>query len=233
MISANVHPHGFASLSSGSETHELPGGCLQPGSQKRDTAPTSRAPVCPNYLSGTRRDLGRVQSVCVCLGLAAGCIHVRRSGALGSEASEWVREGRGHPHTGHMARECGCCGALGRVGGSHTGPLQGDAETTYRGAGCEAPMLKEIQGDSPSGVRCIRIHLPVQGHGFEPWSGEIPQAAEQLSPCTVIPEAHSPWSPPSATRSHCSDKPVPCSQRKPVHRPKDPAPSKINQSKEK
>ena len=54
----------------------------------------------------------------------AGCwLHPREKiGALGSEASEWVREGRGHPHTGHMARECGCCGALGRVGGGHTGP---------------------------------------------------------------------------------------------------------------
>lgn len=149
MISANVHPHGFASLSSGSEIHKLPGGCLQPGSQKRDTAPVSRAPVCPNDLSGTRHNLGRAQSVCVRLGPAAGRIHVRRSGALGSEASEWVRAGRGQPHTGHVARECGCCGALGRVGGGHAGPLQGDAETTDRGAGCEAWMLKEIQGDPP------------------------------------------------------------------------------------
>ena len=33
----------------------------------------------------------------------------------------------------------------------------------------------------------LRIHLPMQGHGFEPWS-EIPHAAEQLSPCATTTE---------------------------------------------
>lgn len=91
MISANVHPHGFASLSSGSEIHKLPGGCLQPGSQKWDSAPASRAPVCPNYFSGTRQNLGRAQSTCVHLESAAGRVHVRRDGALRSETGEWAR----------------------------------------------------------------------------------------------------------------------------------------------
>ena len=27
-----------------------------------------------------------------------------------------------------------------------------------------------------------------RGHGFEPWSGKIPRAAEQLGPCTTITE---------------------------------------------
>ena len=33
----------------------------------------------------------------------------------------------------------------------------------------------------------LRIHLPVQGHGFQPWSGKIPHAAEQGSrgPCLL------------------------------------------------
>ena len=26
------------------------------------------------------------------------------------------------------------------------------------------------------------------GHGFEPWSGKIPHAAEQLSPCAITTE---------------------------------------------
>ena len=34
----------------------------------------------------------------------------------------------------------------------------------------------------------LRIRLPMQGHGFEPWSGRIPHAAEQLSPCTTTTE---------------------------------------------
>ena len=38
-------------------------------------------------------------------------------------------------------------------------------------------------------VQWLRIHLPMQGHGFEPWSGKIPHATEQLSLCTTITES--------------------------------------------
>ena len=31
-----------------------------------------------------------------------------------------------------------------------------------------------------------------RGHGFEPWSGKIPHAAEQLSPCATTTEARTP-----------------------------------------
>ena len=36
-----------------------------------------------------------------------------------------------------------------------------------------------------------------RGHGFEPWSGKIPHAAEQLGPCTTTtePSRHKYWSP--------------------------------------
>ena len=37
-------------------------------------------------------------------------------------------------------------------------------------------------------VQWLRICLPMQGHGFEPWSGKIPHAAEQLSPCATTTE---------------------------------------------
>ena len=118
MISANVHPHGFASLSSGSEIHKLPGGCLQPGSQKWDSAPASRAPVCPNYLSGTRQNLGRAQSTCVLLEPAAGHVHVRRDGALRSETGEWARVRGATPRqvTPRQATRPESVGAVGRWG---------------------------------------------------------------------------------------------------------------------
>ena len=32
----------------------------------------------------------------------------------------------------------------------------------------------------------LRIHLPMQGHGFEPWSRKIPHAVEQLTPAPQI-----------------------------------------------
>ena len=37
-------------------------------------------------------------------------------------------------------------------------------------------------------VQWLRIHLPMQGSGFEPWSGKNPHAAEQLSPCATTTE---------------------------------------------
>ena len=30
-------------------------------------------------------------------------------------------------------------------------------------------------------VQWLRVHLPMQGTQFDPWSGKIPQAMEQLS----------------------------------------------------
>ena len=37
-------------------------------------------------------------------------------------------------------------------------------------------------------VQWLRICLPMQGHGFDPWAGKIPHAAEQLNPCTTTTE---------------------------------------------
>ena len=34
----------------------------------------------------------------------------------------------------------------------------------------------------------LRICLPMQGHGFEPWSGKIPHAVEQLGPWATTTE---------------------------------------------
>ena len=34
----------------------------------------------------------------------------------------------------------------------------------------------------------LRVHCQCRGHGFEPWSGKIPHAAEQLSPCATTTE---------------------------------------------
>ena len=34
----------------------------------------------------------------------------------------------------------------------------------------------------------LKIHLPIQGNGFEPWSRKIPRAVEQLSPCATTTE---------------------------------------------
>ena len=38
----------------------------------------------------------------------------------------------------------------------------------------------------------LRIRLPMQGTRFEPWSGKVPHATEQLSPCatTTKPVRH-------------------------------------------
>ena len=40
--------------------------------------------------------------------------------------------------------------------------------------------------DSPSGP--VVKNPPARGHGFNPWSGEIPHAVEELSPCATTTE---------------------------------------------
>ena len=37
-------------------------------------------------------------------------------------------------------------------------------------------------------VQCLGICLQCRGHGFEPWSGRIPHAAEQRSLCATTTE---------------------------------------------
>ena len=39
-------------------------------------------------------------------------------------------------------------------------------------------------------VQWLRIHLPIQGHRFDPCSGKTPRAAGQVSLCTTTTEAH-------------------------------------------
>ena len=53
----------------------------------------------------------------------------------------------------------------------------------------------------------------VGGHGFDPWSWEIPRAMGQLSPHTTTPEAHAPraWAlsqenPLQSEAMHCDKK---------------------------
>ena len=56
-------------------------------------------------------------------------------------------------------------------------------------------MLTVIKGEIDSNTvivegaslvaQWLRIHLPSRGHGFKPWSGKIPHATEQLSPCAT------------------------------------------------
>ena len=57
-------------------------------------------------------------------------------------------------------------------------------------------------------------------HGFDPWSGKIPQALEQRSRAPQLPSLCSgalvTWSPRSATREASREKVTHCSQRKPA-----------------
>ena len=47
---------------------------------------------------------------------------------------------------------------------------------------CWGAIKKKGKGASLV-VQWLRIRLPMLGHGFDPWSGKIPHAAEQLSLC--------------------------------------------------
>ena len=57
------------------------------------------------------------------------------------------------------------------------------------------PLKQKCIGRTSLVVQWIRIHLQMQGPGFDPWAGRIPHAAEQLSPCatTAEPEGGDCW----------------------------------------
>ena len=66
---------------------------------------------------------------------------------------------------------------------SHPLCLSGD----LRGSQREEQHQNCLAGwwDFPCGPE-VKIHLPIQGHEFDPWSREIPHASGQLSPCAVL-----------------------------------------------
>ena len=49
-------------------------------------------------------------------------------------------------------------------------------------------VIKNLPTGAPLVVQWLRIRLPMQGHGFDPWSGKIPHATEQLSPGATTTE---------------------------------------------
>ena len=55
------------------------------------------------------------------------------------------------------------------------------------GKGGRLSTLRLQKGNSWASLMAqwLRILLQCPGHGFELWSGKVPHAAEQLSPCTI------------------------------------------------
>ena len=56
--------------------------------------------------------------------------------------------------------------------------------------------------DFPGGPVVKNSTCQNKGHGFDPWSGKIPHAIRQLSPCPMTPESvfKSPWA--TTTAAH-------------------------------
>ena len=46
-------------------------------------------------------------------------------------------------------------------------------------------LIKEKKVGAFLVAQWLGVHPPMRGHRFEPWSGKIPHAAEQLSPCAA------------------------------------------------
>ena len=61
----------------------------------------------------------------------------------------------------------------------------------------------------------LRICLPMQGHGFEPWSGKIPHAAEQLGPWATTTEPARLDPVLLNKRGHDSERPAHCDEEWP------------------
>ena len=74
-------------------------------------------------------------------------------------------------------------------GGTEAKSVTKDPRTCLRGPGRlkYGNQIKKNPGTSLV-AQWLRILLPIQGHGFEPWSRKIPHAAEQLSLCATTTE---------------------------------------------
>ena len=59
----------------------------------------------------------------------------------------------------------------------------------------EEDGIKIEVSDLPGGTVVKNPHASAGDMGSIPWSGKIPQAAEQLSPCTTTTEARAPRAP--------------------------------------
>lgn len=72
-----------------------------------------------------------------------------------------------------------------------------------------------------------KIYPPIRGHGFDPRSGKIPRAGEQLSPCTTTlePELQSPG---AATTEASVPRASPPQREKSLRSVEDAAQPKIN-----
>ena len=84
----------------------------------------------------------------------------------------------------------------------------------------------------PLVVQWLRICLTMQGTQLDLWSGKIPFAMEQVSPCAINYCTHMLWSPCSAT-GETNEKPMYHNQRKPTHSNEDPEQPKINETNQK
>ena len=93
----------------------------------------------------------------------------------------------------------------------------------------------------PLVVQWLRICLTMQGTQLDLWSGKIPFAMEQVSPCAINYCTHMLWSPCSATGEtnekpmHHNQRVAPAqhNQRKPTHSNEDPEQPKINEINQK
>ena len=72
-------------------------------------------------------------------------------------------------------------------------PVRRPQGQTRQGGGRGGWRKSEWQQNKYGGAslvaQCLRIRLQCRGHGFKPWSGKIPHAAKQLSPCATTTES--------------------------------------------
>ena len=89
-----------------------------------------------------------------------------------------------------------------------------EKEPAHRRGRRGCPLPKSALGASLV-AQWLRIHLPMQGYRFKPWSGKIPHAAEQLSPCTTTTEPAF-WSPQATTTEARAPRARALQQEKPL-----------------
>ena len=79
-------------------------------------------------------------------------------------------------------------GDRGRGGGGGGGGREKEKEKEKYPGSKVKKAFQEAESGLSLVAQWLRICLPMQGHRFEPWSGRIPHATEQLSLCATTTE---------------------------------------------
>ena len=100
---------------------------------------------------------------------------------------------------------------------------------------CKWILVRDSEIQTSLVVQWLRLHLPMQGRRFDPWSGKIQHAAEQWNLSATTSESTSLEPGIHSKKGHRNVKPVNCNKMQPLLAParENSCPEMKTQSSEK